>query len=207
MKKMKGSSADEILVRNILDGDDHAFSELYERYRRTVYSVAYRVLGNHDETQDATQEIFIKLYRFLRTWDCQKSKLSTWIQRLARNHSIDCCRMRSRRAESQIRGNCQERILPLHTPGYFAQSPFNHTKNKEEVAVVRHFVGKLPDLQRKTFIRRYFDEQKLVEIAEIESCKLATVKTSLHRAKKAVRQVLLKSRNLSLNNVTSPAIT
>ena len=202
---MEVSAADEILVRNILDGDDQAFTLLYERYRRSVYSVAYRVIGNHDETQDATQEIFIKLYRFLHTWDCQKAKLSTWIHILARNHSIDCCRVRGRRAESQIRGNYPDRISDINVPGYLAQSPFIHMVNKEEIAVVRHCVGKLPDMQRRTFIRRYFDERKLVEIAEIESCKLATVKTSLHRAKKAVRQVLLKSRNLSLDNMASPA--
>ena len=80
---MKAPSSDEILVENILDGDDNAFTILYERYRRTVYTVAYRILGNHEETQDATQEIFTKLYRSLHTWDVRKAKLSTWIRRLA----------------------------------------------------------------------------------------------------------------------------
>ena len=71
--------------------------------------------------------------------------------------------------------------------------------------MVRRCIGKLPELQKETFIQRYFHERKLVEIAEMERCKLATVKTSLHRAKKAVRQVLLRSRGLSLNNMESPA--
>ena len=202
---MSAYPADEILVKNILDGDDNAFTLLYERYRRSVYSAAYRIIRNHEETQDATQEIFTKLYRSLHIWDIHKSKLSTWIHRLASNHSIDCCRMRHRRAEFQLPENSNHGISSVHTPGYYAQSPYTDMKNKEEVDLVRHCVGKLPELQKKTFTQRYFHERKLVEIAEIERCKLATVKTSLHRATKAVRHVLMKSRGLSLNNMESPA--
>ena len=202
---MKAPSSDEILVENILDGDDNAFTILYERYRRTVYTVAYRILGNHEETQDATQEIFTKLYRSLHTWDVRKAKLSTWIRRLAWNHSIDCHRMRCRRAESQLRENNIDRDFYIYPTGYFTQSPYLNMKNKEEIAIVRRCIGKLPELQKKTFIQRYFHELKLVEIAEIEHCKLATVKTSLHRAKKAVRHVLLRTRGLSLNDMASPA--
>jgi RNA polymerase sigma-70 factor (ECF subfamily) len=202
---MKACSADEILVKNILEGHDRAFTQLYERYRRSVYLTAYRVIRHHDDSQDATQEIFTKLYRFLHTWDSHKSKLSTWIHRLALNHSIDCRRLRRRRAESQLPENNLDGTSSAHAPGYFAQSPYIRTKSKEEIAIVRHCIGSLPDMQRKTFIRRYFDERKLVEIAEIEQCKLGTVKTSLHRAKKTVQQVLLKSRSLSLDNMASPA--
>lgn len=202
---MEVSSSDQTLVENILNGDDNAFTQLYERYRRPVYCIAYRVIRDPEETQDATQEIFAKLYRHLHRWDGRKSKLSTWIHRLARNHSIDCHRTRCRRAEFQLWDNGKDRHFRVCVPGYFAQSPYTSMKNREEIAIVRHCVGNLPDLQRKTFVQRYFHERKLAEIAEMECCKLATVKTSLHRARKAVRKVLSKSRKLSLNNVASPA--
>src|SRR5512147_749343 len=99
------SATDEGLVKSVLGGDEKAFSQLYERYRRPIYSAAYRIIQNSEDAQDATQEIAFKLYRSLHLWDVQKSKLSTWIYRMAANHSIDCYRMRSRRVESQLPGN------------------------------------------------------------------------------------------------------
>ncbi|MBN2320865.1 MAG: sigma-70 family RNA polymerase sigma factor [Acidobacteria bacterium] len=202
---MNAYLSDEILVKNILDGDDNAFTLLYDRYRRSVYLTAFRLIRNHEETQDAAQEIFTKLYRSLGLWSAQKSKLSTWIHRLAWNHSIDCLRVRHRRAESQLPENSAYRNSPVYSQGYYAQSPYTDVKNREEIDFVRRCVGKLPELQKNAFTHRYFHERKLVEIAEIENCKLATVKTSLHRATKAVRLVLLKSRGLSLNNMESTA--
>ena len=197
---MYNALSDEYLVRIILDGDDSAFTQLYERYRLLVCSVACRIVRDFEEAQDATQEIFIKVYRSLHRWDVEKSKLSTWIYRLAVNHSIDCYRARLRRAESQLPQKNAERIFQGYARGGFACSPFKTVKGREEIRMVRRCIEKLPDLQKKTFIRRYFQELKLAEIAEMECCNLGTVKTSLYRATGVVRRILSKSHDMPLRN-------
>ncbi len=195
------SVSDESLVKVILDGDKNAFTQLHDRYKLQIYSVTYRIIQNYEGAQDAAQEIFIKLYQSLHQWDPEKSRLSTWIHRLAVNHSIDCCRLRFRRAESQLMENNAEQIFRLRPTGSYARSPYKAIKNKEELKLVRDCIEKLPDLQKKTFTRRYFQEMKLVEIAEMECRNLGTVKSSLYRATHTVRKILLQSRGFSLRKM------
>jgi RNA polymerase sigma factor (sigma-70 family) len=195
------SVSDESLVKAFLDGDEDAFTQLYERYRLRIYSVAFQIMRNPEEAQDAAQEIFIKLYRSIDKWDVRISKLSTWIHRLAVNHSIDHWRVRARRAESQLLRNGADVILKVNRIDSSAGSPFIAAKNREEIRLIRGYVKKLPDLQKKTFIGRYFKELKLVEIAELENCHIGAVKSALHRATHAVRHFLLETRSLSLRKV------
>ena len=185
------SFSDESLVRIFLAGNEDAFTELHERYRLRIYSLAFQIIRNPAEAQDATQEIFIKLYRTLDRWKVQKSKLSTWIHRLAVNHSIDHWRSRSRRAESQLFGDNGDLVVQVNRTSNSACSPFIAARNREEISLIRGYIKKLPDLQKKTFIGRYFKELKLVEIAELENCNISAVKSALYRATHAVRRFLL----------------
>jgi RNA polymerase sigma-70 factor (ECF subfamily) len=182
---------DEDLVRDALAGDESAFSALYDRYRFAIFSTVYRIIQDSDEAQDATQEIFIKVYRSLRSYDPLQSKFSTWLYRLATNHAIDCWRGRRRRAEFQTAEFGTEQYSGvLETDTY----PFQQVGNKEEVGQIQKCVMMLPELQKKVFVLRYFMEMKLEEIAAVEKCSLGTVKTSLFRATRYVRQSLLKFR-------------
>jgi RNA polymerase sigma-70 factor, ECF subfamily len=187
------SVTDEGLVKSVLGGDENAFSQLYERYRRPIYSAAYRIIRNSEDAQDATQEIAFKLYRSLHQWDVQKSKLSTWIYRMAANHSIDCYRIRCRRVETPLPEGSSEVLSHSDSSSCSGESPFNAAQNREELDAVLRCVRTLPDLQRKIFIHRFFYERKLDEIARIEHCNLGTVKSALHRATYAVRRNLHKS--------------
>jgi RNA polymerase sigma-70 factor (ECF subfamily) len=188
------SLSDEKLVKNALRGDESAFSQLYDRYHRLVYSAAYRFLQNAGEAQDATQEIFIKLYRTLQNWNSSKSHFHIWAYRIAVNHAIDCWRSRNYRAESQLDENTVEYILREQSIGGAARSPFCEMEQKEGVALLKQCVDSLPDLQKKIFILRYFQDLKLVEIAEIGNCSLGTVKSSLFRATQTVRKLLGRSK-------------
>jgi RNA polymerase sigma-70 factor (ECF subfamily) len=195
------SLSDECLVKVFLNGDENAFTQLYERYRSLIYLVAFRITHDSEGSHDATQEIFIKFYQSLHRWNASQSRLSTWIYRLAINHSIDCYRARFRRAEFQLPENYAERMPQQYATGHSICSPFMAYKNKEEINLARWCIDKLPELQKKVFIDRYIRGLKLVEIAEIECCKLETVKSSLYRATKTVRRILIKSRGFSYRKV------
>ncbi len=191
---MTSTLSDEDLVEGTLSGDEHAFSELYDRYRQPVYSTAYRIIQNAEEAQDATQEVFIKLYRSLPVWTREKAKLSTWLFRLAANHAIDCWRARRRRSESQIPGEPGDKEWVEYPLGEAIRSPYQEVAGREQVDEIRRCVDYLPELQKKVFILRYFHELKLEEIAEVENCSLGTVKTSLFRATQTIRKALRRFR-------------
>ena len=193
---MTSSISDEDLVESTLGGEENAFSQLYDRYRRPVYSTVCRIVQDAEAARDATQEVFVKLYRSLRSWNPGKSKFSTWLYRLAANHAIDCWRERRRRLEAQMPEDTDERLSSKHPLGEAIQSPYHQVANRETVDEIRRCVDTLPDLQKKVFVLRYFEELKLEEIAEIESCSLGTVKTSLFRATHAVRRSVRRSRGL-----------
>ncbi len=191
---MTSTLSDEDLVEGTLRGDEHAFSELYDRYRYPVYSTAYRIIQNAEEAQDATQEIFIKLYRSLPVWTREKAKFSTWLFRLAANHAIDRWRARRRRAEAQVSGDAGESGWDEYPLGEAIRSPYQEIAGREQIDEIRRCVDHLPELQKKVFILRYFDELKLEEIAEAENCSLGTVKTSLFRATQTIRKALRRFR-------------
>jgi RNA polymerase sigma factor (sigma-70 family) len=190
---MVSPQPDEDLVARILGGEEEAFAQLYDRYRQRIHATVYRIVQDAAEAQDATQEIFLKLYRSLSEWNPRRSKFSTWLYRLAANHAIDCWRMLRRRHETQP---AEEPELERHQvrPGDdIILTPLGAFEKKETIDRIRRCVGDLPELQKKVFLLRYFQDLKLEEIAEMEECSLGTVKTSLFRATHAVRRAVRRS--------------
>ena len=153
----------------------------------------YRVIQDAAEAQDATQEVFIKLYRSLSDWDVKKAKFSTWLYRLAANHAIDCWRIRRRRHEAQPAEFSDREAVPERSIRDAILTPLGALEKKESIAQIRSCVDDLPELQKKVFLLRYFQELKLEEIAEMEECSLGTVKTSLFRATHAVRRAMRRA--------------
>ncbi len=192
---MTSPLSDEDLVEGALRGDENAFSQLYDRYRNPVYSTAFRIIQSTEDARDATQEIFVKVYRSLRSWNPRKASFSTWTYRLAANHAIDCWRTRRRRHEAQDPEETGEKVDRESALGDAIRSPYREVAGREQVEAVHRCVDLLPELQKKVFILRYFQEMKLEEIAEMENCSLGTVKTSLFRATHAVRRALRKARS------------
>ncbi|MGA2263548.1 MAG: RNA polymerase sigma factor [Acidobacteriota bacterium] len=187
---MVSPQSDEDLVLKTLGGEEEAFSLLYDRYRQRIHSTVYRIIQDAAEAQDATQEVFIKLYRSLCDWNPQKAKFSTWLYRMAANHAIDCWRSRRRRRESQPAEVGDREAFPEQPISDAILTPFGALEKKESIEQIRRCVDDLPELQKKVFLLRYFQDMKLEEIAEMEDCSLGTVKTSLFRATHSVRRAV-----------------
>jgi len=190
---MVSPQSDEDLVTKVIGGEEDAFSQIYERYMQRVYATAYRVVQNPAEAQDATQEIFFKIYRSLPDWDPRKASFSTWLYRLSVNHAIDCWRALRRRRESQPEEDSGRDPFPERSLGDAIITPMGALENREGIEQIRECVQDLPDLQKKVFLLRYFHELKLEEIAALEQCSLGTVKTSLFRATHAVRRAVRRA--------------
>jgi RNA polymerase sigma-70 factor (ECF subfamily) len=78
-----------LLVRRCVVGDAAAWEEIVQRYHRRIYNVCYRFAGDSDNAQDLTQEVFIKMYRTLNTYDSGKGAFMTWVTAITRNLLVD----------------------------------------------------------------------------------------------------------------------
>ncbi len=181
-------SPDEDLVRRCRTGEEAAFSELYGRYRGRVLSTATRIIKNPDDAQDATQEIFLKLYRSMAGWDPERARLSTWLYRMAANHAIDCWRVRRRRLRSETAGEAGERAVSRLHDINPRHAPHHALEEKELVTRIQSRLDSLPRLQRRFFVLRYFSGMALEEIAAMEHRSIGTVKGLLFRATRNMRR-------------------
>jgi RNA polymerase sigma-70 factor (ECF subfamily) len=78
-----------VLIRRCISGDAGAWEEIVQRYHRRIYSVCYRFAGDAENAQDLTQEVFIKMYRTLNTYDSGKGAFMTWVTTITRNLLVD----------------------------------------------------------------------------------------------------------------------
>lgn len=86
---MEDTQAVSLLVRRCVAGDAAAWEEIVRSYNRRIYNICYRFSGSPDDAEDLTQEVFIKLYRTLGTWDQSKGAFATWLTSVTRNLLVD----------------------------------------------------------------------------------------------------------------------
>lgn len=177
---------DAELVARIQQKDEAAFAELFERYRRKIFSIAYKVLGNEADALDMVQDVFVKLHRTIHLWDPGKASFSAWLARLSLNESIDRWRFRKRRTAE----NLEESVGFLEDTRQ--ESPLDISRGNELRRVLLRELEKLPDLQRRVFLLRHFEGYQLHEIAEVTQHALGTIKTSLFRGTHTLRKRLKK---------------
>ncbi len=169
------------LVKRICDGDISAFHEIVEMYKKKVYYIAYDICGDFHEAEDISQEVFIKVFRFIDKFKLD-AKFSTWIYRVAVNTAIDAVRKHKKKQISME--TTQMDSLPAHST---ETGPENHQAARD---LLQKALPALSQKERTVFTMRYFNEFKLVQIAEIMNISINTIKTLLLRAKKKLRKKL-----------------
>jgi RNA polymerase sigma-70 factor (ECF subfamily) len=182
------------LARN---GDRDAFAELVELYKDKIYHLAYRMLNNKHEAEDAVQETFLRVYMNLHRYD-EHQKFSTWIFRIGTNHCIDRLRKRKHLAYSldaempDGEGNDYYSMLP----GY-EDTPEKQIILTETQEQIRKAIGALPEKYRSVVILRYLQDMSLQEIGEVLDMPVTTVKTRVHRGREYLRQKLEQEPSLT----------
>ncbi|MGN6811638.1 MAG: sigma-70 family RNA polymerase sigma factor [Thermomicrobiales bacterium] len=172
---------ERVLIARARDGDQDAFREVVERYQAAVYNLAYRMLGNADEAEDAAQEIFVRVYRQLARYDPER-KFSTWILAIATNYCID--QLRRRRMQ----------LVPLESIIPWARAresgPEGDAIDREARDELQELIRQLPEKYRAPLVLRYWQDLSCAEIAEVLQVPEGTVKTQIHRARKALGKLL-----------------
>ncbi len=168
---------EQIWVQRAIKGDQTAFAQLVEAYQNPVYNLAYRMLGNSVEADDAAQETFIRAYTRLYTYDPTR-KFSSWLLAIASHYCIDVLRRR------RINWASLEDLPPM------LDLAMPHTEQPEQQMIaaqnsdqVQRLIGILEPDYRVPLILHYWYDMSYQEIAETMGVTESAIKTRLHRAR------------------------
>jgi RNA polymerase sigma-70 factor, ECF subfamily len=187
------------LVEELKAGSERAFTQLIAQYHQPIYSVIARSLQDPADASDITQEVFIKVFRNIRSFHGDAS-LRTWIYRIALHEASNQRRWWSRHKRQEItmetpcgRHESDLEGEPLSLGSTLADehdSPFDHAAQAEIRERVEAALRELPEAFRTVVILREIEGFAYEEIAEILAVNLGTVKSRLTRGRAALRQVL-----------------
>ncbi len=180
---MSGEDQNQIrelaLIQACKDGDKDAFEQLYHTYKSRVYSLAYHMCGQVETAEDLTQNIFLKAYKSLHTYQ-PRAKFGTWLYRLTINHCIDESRKKSR---VQLTPIAEEQLASHETTDAA-------TMHKELSTAIQKATLKLSDTQRPTFVLKYVAGLSYSEISKVLDCSIGTISSRLHSCLKVMASEL-----------------
>lgn len=177
---------DKYLLERIAKGDPAGISDLYDRYKTLVFSVAYNVLGNMEDAEEVTLDVFSKVWEKVESYSSPKATVKVWIASIARNRSIDVLRRRNVRLTSlspKWADACLE-CLPAHE---------NQEEDLEMAMAHRaitNALAQLPSNQRDALSLAYFRGYSHSQIAEMLDEPLGTVKTRIRSAVQKLRKIM-----------------
>jgi RNA polymerase sigma-70 factor, ECF subfamily len=182
MEPPMDQQADEsALARRAQSGDGAAFGDLARRYTGAIFNQAYRMLGDRHEAEDAVQEVMLRAFNRIDSYDPTR-RFVTWLLTIGNNYCID--RLRRRRV-SWVTLDDVAFWLPTEQPG-----PERSALAAERRAAVQEALQRLPEAYRAPTVLRYWHDLSYLEIAEVLGLTEATVKTRLHRARKMLEGAL-----------------
>lgn len=180
---------DYAIVKRFQSGDADAFEELMNRYKRRMLSYVYKSIKNWEDTNDLTQDIFIKVFRALPRWE-PRAKFSTWLYTIAHNVCIDYHRAKSRRGYSYSIDD-EEIIHGMPPANDVYSNPEKTALENETSKMIQESLDQLSGRQKEVFVLYHYEGLKVREIADVLGIAEGTVKIHQHRAMEKLK-VLLK---------------
>jgi RNA polymerase sigma-70 factor, ECF subfamily len=186
--------SDESLMAAIAAQDERAFSALYDRYADMVFSTSLRVLLDRQLAEDATQDIFVRLWQRPETYVPARGRFVSWIMSVTRNRSVDELRSRGRRSrrESAAIEGVEDPAANVVSSRY--DDPAHAAQVQEEQVTVRAALEGLPVEQRRALELAYFGGLTQQEIAFALHEPLGTVKTRIRLGMQKLRSALESER-------------
>jgi len=181
--------SDRQLIAAAKSGSQDAYRDLVERYQRPVFALVIRIVRDRALAEDVAQEAFIKAFQALGTFEIER-KFSSWLFKIAHNSAIDALR-RKRVMTVPIESPQEEgRDLLDSLPGPESDSPEAVLAGRDVARALVQALGELRPEYRSAIELRFIQGLAYEEISEIMQIPLGTVKTHLHRARKALAEAL-----------------
>ena len=184
------------LIRKCRAGDGAAWEEIVHSFSKRIYNLAYRFTSRPDRAEDLTQDVFIKVYKSLDTFDAKLAPLDHWLMRLARNCVIDDYRRRQRAPYDNAADDVDDHEFYLQDP---TRSIHEDMESGELVSQVQAGIDKLaPDL-RTCVILRDIEELSYSEIVDLLQIPEGTVKSRINRGRIELARILKRMKVLALS--------
>lgn len=180
--------SDLLLIERYKLGDIVAFDLLMNKYEKKIYNYCYRMLNNFEEAKDLTQEIFVKVFKNIEKFRGESS-FYTWLYRIAHNLAIDFIRKRSREnvvSNDQViyeDGPATRDFIDMNL------NPEMLAADKERKELVIYAINKLLPEYKEVIVLRDIQGLSVEETAKILKCAEGTVKSRLHRARFALKNI------------------
>lgn len=174
---------DTALMLLVARSNSAALSQLYDRYGRLVFSVAYHMVGDSETAEEITQDVFVRVWDGAATYKADLARVSTWLVGIARHRAIDELRRRGVRAEKdQVPWPEESQVdLPL------LDGPESTVEASLQQQTVRHAIATLPEDQQRVLSLAFFKGFSHSEIAERLGEPLGTVKSRIRLAMQKLR--------------------
>ncbi len=174
---------DEDLMAAVCDGDQSAYQTLVRQHLNAISHYAFRLLGNRKDTEDITQEVFLKLWINAASWDPKKAKLTTWLHRIAHNLCIDYLR---KHGNTQT----QDEIEPQHQEIDEVINQSGNWEQQERTEKLNNAINLLPENQRSALMLCHYAGFSNKEAAAIMNVSVKALESSIARARRNLRATL-----------------
>ncbi len=185
------------LIRRCIAGDAAAWEEIVRQYNRRIYNICYRFTNSASDSEDLTQEVFVKMYRTLNTWDASKGAFSTWITTMTRNLLVDHFRRSKLERVSDsldTPGTEDEDVQPLSEQlADQGLGPDARLLGRERQEMVQAALQKLSPELRETVILRDLQDMDYKEIAQVLKVPEGTVKSRINRGRTELARLLSRT--------------
>jgi RNA polymerase sigma-70 factor (ECF subfamily) len=179
----------EALIQRCLHGDQRAWDLIVRQYWRKVFNVAYKFVGRHEEAEDLAQDIFLKIFRSLDTFD-RRANFQTWLISVSRNLCIDHYRSVRKERETVDRDVDAGQL----TPAAPDPSPMAALEQRDRVLLLREALSALPETLRTAVLMRDIQELSYQEISDKLRLPEGTVKSRINRGRTELARQIRKLR-------------
>jgi RNA polymerase sigma-70 factor (ECF subfamily) len=185
------------LVRRCVSGDAAAWQEIVQQYHRRIYNICYRFSGSPDDAADLAQEVFIKMYRTLSTFDTTRASFMTWVTTVTRNLLVDHFRKgkydRVTDSLDATPGNQEDGLTIAEQLEDGAASPEALMRSQETRKLVHEALRRLSPELREAVILRDLQDMDYKDIAKVLSVPEGTVKSRINRGRTELARLLQRT--------------
>jgi RNA polymerase sigma-70 factor (ECF subfamily) len=185
------------LVRRCVSGDAAAWQEIVQQYNRRIYNICYRFSGSADDAADLTQEVFIKMYRTLSTYDTTRASFMTWVTTVTRNLLVDHFRKgkydRVTDSLDATIGNQEDGLTLTDQLEDSSASPETRVRSQEIQKLVHEALRRLSPELREAVILRDLQDLDYKDIAKVLNVPEGTVKSRINRGRTELARLLQRT--------------
>lgn len=186
--------ADQLYIDKVLKGDANAFAFLIDKYKNMTYTLAMKIVKNHEDAEEVAQDSFLKAYQKMDTFQ-GKSKFSTWLYTIVYRNAIT--KVRKKRVETS---GIDDYVINNHSDDLeFPQ--MEALKNGEQQKYVRQAINNLPEKDGFLITLYYMNENTIEEIQQITDLTLSNIKVKLFRARKKLNAELSLLLNEEIKSI------